>query len=103
MNDIKEDMKNVLKEISLLSSNVEQLKVQSAKRGATSNVENPLNDEYKVPLIKDNELTDPDGGPDNVRGSNKTVIKKIFRGLEVTCIKFKILRKMKQNWSSSIY
>ncbi|RHZ49006.1 hypothetical protein Glove_535g16 [Diversispora epigaea] len=93
MNDIKEDMKNVLKEISLLSSNVEQLKVQSAKRGATSNVENPLNDEYKVPLIKDNELTDPDGGPDNVRGSNKTVIKKIFRGLEVACKKVQNIEK----------
>ncbi|CAG8439057.1 4373_t:CDS:2 [Diversispora eburnea] len=93
MNDIKEDMKNVLKEINLLSSNVEQLKVQSAKRGATSNVENPLNDQYKVPSIEDYELTDPDGGPDNVRGTKKTVIKKIYRGLEVACKKVQNIEK----------
>ncbi|RHZ75108.1 hypothetical protein Glove_217g221 [Diversispora epigaea] len=56
MNETKEDMKNVL---------------------------SPLNDEYKVPSIEDQELTDLDSEPDNVRGSNKTVVKKIFRGLEV--------------------
>lgn len=87
MNDVKEEMKNVEKALNILSTSVEQLKVQAEKQGGASSVENPLNDQYKAASIDPSELTDPDSGPDNVRGSQKTIVKKIYRGLEVACKK----------------
>ncbi|KAF0429942.1 kinase-like protein [Gigaspora margarita] len=47
----------------------------------------PLIEEYKVPQVDPNELQDPYVSDDNVRGTNKTVRKKIYRGMYVACKK----------------
>ncbi|RHZ82108.1 hypothetical protein Glove_114g168 [Diversispora epigaea] len=53
-------------------------------------VMNELNDDIKnivihIKTIDYSEILDPDNGPDNIRGSNKTVVKKIYRGRNVAC------------------
>ncbi|CAG8789399.1 6358_t:CDS:2, partial [Racocetra persica] len=48
----------------------------------------PLIEEYKAPKVVSSELSEPFASNDNVRGSKRTVHKKIFRGIEVACKKF---------------
>lgn len=44
-----------------------------------------LNDEYMAADIRPLELEDADVSPDNIRGTQKTIVKKIYRKLEVAC------------------
>ncbi|CAG8663791.1 2463_t:CDS:2, partial [Cetraspora pellucida] len=59
-----------------------------------------LIEEYKAPRVDASELSEPFASNDNVRGSNKTVHKKIFRGIEVACkkVKFYIAGESGQTW-----
>ncbi|RHZ63284.1 hypothetical protein Glove_330g118 [Diversispora epigaea] len=54
-----------------------------------------------VPTIEYSEFKDPDCGLDNIRGSNKTVIKKIYRGIDVACKQDQNIKNLKiqAEWS----
>ncbi|CAG8516422.1 12254_t:CDS:2 [Gigaspora rosea] len=52
----------------------------------------PLIEEYKAPRVDPNELQDPFASDDNVRGTNKTVRKKIYRGIDVACKKVQLVK-----------
>ncbi|CAG8493802.1 15575_t:CDS:2, partial [Racocetra fulgida] len=76
--EIKAEIRLAITEVTTLMSNANQLGSQ-IKSG------NPV--DKTAPRVDPIELSEPYASNDNVRGSNKTVHKKIFRGIEVACKK----------------
>ncbi|CAG8479813.1 14961_t:CDS:2 [Dentiscutata erythropus] len=88
MNEVKSNLKVVMNEVAALASSMENLNLQASRSaGRATTVRTPLNEAYKAPMVDPNQLNDPFASDDNVRGSRKTVVKKLFRGLEVACKK----------------
>ncbi|CAG8850459.1 34829_t:CDS:1, partial [Racocetra persica] len=88
----KSEISLVIKEITSLISNANYLasQINNVQHwGGKIDVDKmrPLNEEYKAPRIDPSELKEPYTSKDNVRGSEKTIRKKIFRGIEVACKK----------------
>ncbi|CAG8467630.1 10220_t:CDS:2 [Diversispora eburnea] len=90
MNEVSDEVKNISKQINILS---EQLNSQKLNSG-----------EIKVLTVDDSELTDPEiTNPDNVRGSEKTIVKRIYRGtLQVACKKVKAIDKNESAGSRNV-
>ncbi|CAG8633245.1 7867_t:CDS:2, partial [Dentiscutata erythropus] len=78
----------VMNEVAALASSMENLNTQASKSAVRATiVRTPLNEAYKAPMVDPNQLIEPFASYDNVRGSRKTVVKKLFHGLEVACKK----------------
>ncbi|CAG8534909.1 20884_t:CDS:2 [Cetraspora pellucida] len=100
MNEMKDEIKAEIRlaitEVTTLMSSANhlgsQLQLAQQKGGEIPVVDKTahLIDEYKAPKVDPRELTEPFASNDNVRGSKKTVHKKIFRGIEVACKKVQI-------------
>ncbi|RHZ63719.1 hypothetical protein Glove_328g19 [Diversispora epigaea] len=94
MNEVSDDVKIMMKQVNILSSNVEQLTKQISKPGGGSaSAKTLLNESYKAKTIEHFELEEPDSGPDNVRGTHKTVRKRTYRTMDVACKKFQTIEK----------
>ncbi|CAG8548318.1 1758_t:CDS:2 [Gigaspora margarita] len=88
MNEVKSNLKVVMNEVAALASSMENLNIQASRSaGRATTMRTPLNEAYKAPTVDPNQLNEPFASDDNVRGSRKTVVKKLFRGLEVACKK----------------
>ncbi|RHZ90111.1 hypothetical protein Glove_8g21 [Diversispora epigaea] len=89
MSEVSDGMKNISQQINILS---EQLNSQKLNSG-----------EIKVLTVEDHELTDPETKPGNVRGSQKTIVKRIFRkAYQVACKKIQAIEKNETAGSRSI-
>ncbi|CAG8616702.1 3139_t:CDS:1, partial [Acaulospora colombiana] len=94
MGEIKSDLINFSDTLTILSSNVEQLKVKIKTSGVGARVSNPLNEVFKARKIKHSDLKQPDGGSDNSRGENGQIIKKIYlNSIEVACKKIQSIEQ----------
>ncbi|CAG8443211.1 7211_t:CDS:10 [Diversispora eburnea] len=93
MNEVSDDVKMVLKQVNILTINMEQLTDQISKRGGSASAKTLLNESYKAQTIQPSELQEPNSGSDNVRGTQKTVRKKIYRSMDVACKKFQTVKK----------
>ncbi|CAG8525693.1 1671_t:CDS:2 [Diversispora eburnea] len=94
INEVSDDVRIILKEVIILSSNMEQLKAQISKPGGGSaSAKTLLNESYKVQTIHPSELKEPDSGSDNVRGKHQTVRKRIYLTMDVACKKFLTIEK----------
>ncbi|CAG8833965.1 40103_t:CDS:2, partial [Gigaspora margarita] len=97
MNDMKDEINAEIRlaitEVTTLISNANVLGSQIndvLNRGGVISKDKigpPLIEEYKAPRVDPNELQDPYASYDNVRGTNNTIRKKIYRGIEVACKK----------------
>ncbi|CAG8614518.1 10369_t:CDS:2, partial [Scutellospora calospora] len=88
VDEVKSDLKVVMNEVAALASSMEHLNAQTSRSsGRHTASKTPLKEVYEAPKVDPNELSDPFASNDNVRGSRKTVIKKMFRGQEVACKK----------------
>ncbi|KAF0429940.1 kinase-like protein [Gigaspora margarita] len=97
MNDMKDEINAEIRlaitEVTTLISNANVLESQIndvLNRGGVISKDKigpPLIEEYKAPRVDPNELQDPYASYDNVRGTNNTIRKKIYRGIEVACKK----------------
>ncbi|CAG8481509.1 2383_t:CDS:2, partial [Cetraspora pellucida] len=88
MNEVKFNIKVVMNEVAALASSMENLNLQASKSaGRATTARTPLSEAYKAPTVDPSHLNEPFASDDNVRGSRKTVVKKLFRGLEVACKK----------------
>ncbi|RHZ84308.1 hypothetical protein Glove_83g6 [Diversispora epigaea] len=86
---VSDGLKNISQQINILS---EQLSSQKLNSG-----------EIKVRTVEDHELTDPETKPGNVRGSQKTIVKRIFRkAYLVACKKIQAIEKNETAGSRSI-
>ncbi|RHZ90114.1 hypothetical protein Glove_8g22 [Diversispora epigaea] len=89
MSEVSDGMKNISQQINILS---EQLNSQKLNSG-----------EIKFLTVEDYELTDPETKPDNVRGSERTIVKRIYRGtLQVARKKVQAIEKNSTAGSRSI-
>ncbi|RHZ77742.1 hypothetical protein Glove_173g21 [Diversispora epigaea] len=79
MSDIKDEIKGVMKILNILSK----------PEDAFTPARKLINDEYKAAKIEYSELKDPSSGKESVRGAQKTIIRKVYRGLDVACKKLK--------------
>ncbi|CAG8440897.1 10328_t:CDS:2 [Acaulospora colombiana] len=99
MGELKNDMKSVIKELSILSSNVEQLSTQIRKSrtgidvGSANSAIDSAVDMYQVQRIEYSDLKDPEDTKDIVRGDHKKIVKKSWRGLEVACKRIHSIEK----------
>ncbi|RHZ45178.1 hypothetical protein Glove_688g21 [Diversispora epigaea] len=79
MSDIKDEIKGVMRILNIL-----------IKPGdAFAPAKKLLNDEHKATNIEYSALKEPNADSENIRGSQKTIIRKVYRGLDVACKKFK--------------
>ncbi|CAG8497225.1 1541_t:CDS:2 [Diversispora eburnea] len=80
MRSVSDEMKYISKQINILSKRSSLQKLNS--------------DEIEVPYVKSSELTYPETNPGNVRGSERTIVKRIHREtLQVACKKVQAIGK----------
>ncbi|CAG8754454.1 12815_t:CDS:2, partial [Racocetra persica] len=92
MNEMKDEIAEIrlaITEVTTLMSSANQLDLQIKGGEIPVDKTGPLIEEYKAPRVDPSELSEPFVSNDNVRGSERTVHKKIFRGIEVACKKVK--------------
>ncbi|CAG8467623.1 10219_t:CDS:2 [Diversispora eburnea] len=89
MSELSDDVKNISKQITILS---EQLSSQKLNPG-----------DIKVPYVKGSELTYPETKPGNVRGSQRTIVKRLYhKTCQVACKKIQAIEKNETAGSRSI-
>ncbi|RHZ84305.1 hypothetical protein Glove_83g35 [Diversispora epigaea] len=89
MSEVSDGLKNISQQINILSDQLSSQKLNSG--------------EIKVRNVEDHELTDPETKPGNVRGSQKTIVKRIFRkAYLVACKKIQAIEKNETAGSRSI-
>ncbi|KAF0426246.1 kinase-like protein [Gigaspora margarita] len=100
MNDMKDEITELrfaITEVTTLitSANVLGSQINDAQsKGADIHMDKsgPLIEAYKAPRVDPSELQDPFSSDDNVRGTNNTVRKKIYRGIDVACKKVQLVK-----------
>ncbi|CAG8443961.1 6766_t:CDS:2 [Dentiscutata heterogama] len=93
------EAQNVAEDLEILKKSMDDMKdeIKAEIRLAITEISMDkmgltLIEEYKAPSVDPKELQDPFSSKDNVRGTNKTVRKKIFRGMEVACKKVTLVK-----------